>query len=329
LGGYKEGYGDYSMSDLPKTLYVILNHNVGGLTTRYYEELKWYQEQDNFDLLLIDNGSKFEHRSVHTTHQFKKNVYFNGAIQWAFKYMLDHPEYEWLVFSNNDLIIHGYRFVETMITAAQEGDFTMIAPSGIEGNAGQNFWPIMHCWYKKETRVVPWIDFICPFIHRRLIDEIKQFPTWWKSPSYGFDDYCAIMCNRKGWKIGVSDLVTTFHYGQMSYRKELADDGLDLYTMQNKHRHNFDWNFAKSGLQKEQKELDTKKALYGRNNSLKMGRMPATPDEGYYDTYATAVERQWFRNEEEKELYDIRQTMLEDDYLKKKNVARIKGERSL
>ena len=79
------------MSDLPKTLYIILNHNAGGVSTIYYEELKHYQEQDNFDLLLIDNGSRIPERSIHTTHQFKKNVYFNGAIQWAFKYMLDHP----------------------------------------------------------------------------------------------------------------------------------------------------------------------------------------------------------------------------------------------
>ena len=107
----------------------------------------------------------------------------------------------------------------------------------------------------------------------------------------------------------------------MTYREEygvLADDGLDFYTMQNKHRENFDWNFEKSGLRKEQKELDIKKALYGRNNSLKMGRMPATPDEGYYKRFAPSVERQWFRNEEQKRIYAIRQNKLEDNYIKRK-----------
>ena len=62
------------MSDLPKTLYVILNHNVKSITTVYYEELKNYQEQDNFKLLLVDNGSKAGKRSHHTTHFFKKNI---------------------------------------------------------------------------------------------------------------------------------------------------------------------------------------------------------------------------------------------------------------
>jgi len=310
------------MSNLPKTLYVILNHNGGQISTIYYEEMEQYQEQDNFDLLLIDNGSKPSERSVHTTHSFKKNVYFNGAIQWAFKYMLDHPEYEYLVFSNNDIFLHGYRFVENMVTIAEENNFTMIAPSGIEGNAGQNFWPIMHCWYKEEPRVVPWIDFICPFINRRLIEEIQQFPSWWRTPSYGFDDYCSITCNNKGWKIGVSDLMTIFHIGQYTYREqygERADDGLDLYTMQNKHRTNFDWNFKKSGLKDQMYELDNLKALYGRDNSLKMGRMPATPDEGYYGDRPT-VDRQWFRSDEQRAAFKKREEILENNYLKRKGL---------
>ena len=285
------------MSNLPKTLYIILNHNAGQISTIYYEEMKYYQEQDNFDLLLIDNGSKPSERSMHTTHSFKKNVYFNGAIQWAFKYMLDHPEYEYLVFSNNDIFLHGYRFVENMVTIAEENNFTMIAPAGIEGNAGQNFWPIMHCWYKKEPRVVPWIDFICPFINRRLIEEIQQFPSWWRSPSYGFDDYCSITCNRKGWKIGVSDLMTIFHIGQYTYREqygERADDGLDLYTMQSKHRDNFDWNFKRSGLKDE---------MY----------------EGYYGLRPT-VDRQWFRSNEQREVFKKREEILENNYMKRKGL---------
>ena len=210
-----------------------------------------------------------------------------------------------------------------MIESMEESSFTMMSPSLIEQGSGQNFWPIMHCWYKKEPRVVPWIDFTCPFIHRRLIDKIKHFPSYWKSPSYGFDDYCSIICNREGWKVGVNDLVSIFHVGQMTYREEygvLAEDGLDFYTMQNKHRANFDWNFKKSGLVEEQKELDNRKALYGRNNSLKMGRMPATPDEGYYKPVASSIERQWFRNEEQKRIFAIRQNKIEQDYRKRKGL---------
>ena len=119
------------MRDLKKTCYIILNHNVKDVTTTYYEELEYYQEQDNFDLLLIDNGSRPSEKSVYTTHCFKKNVYFNGAIQWSFQYMLDHPEYDYLVFSNNDIFLHGYKFVRTMIEIAEENNFTMLSPSTV------------------------------------------------------------------------------------------------------------------------------------------------------------------------------------------------------
>ena len=68
--------------------------------------------------------------------------------------------------------------------------------------------------------------------------------------------------------------------------------------------------------------MDIKKALYGRNNSLKMGRLPATPDEGYYKQFAPAVERQWFRNEEQKRIYAKRQDNLEQSYIERKKRER-------
>lgn len=294
------------MSKLPKTLYVILTHNEKHISTQYYESLKYYQEQDNFDLIFLDNGSSEAHKPIQATHRFKKNVYFNGAIEWSWKKMLENNEYEYLVFSNNDIIVHGYRFVETMVKQMQEGNFAMLSPAVIEQTAGQNFWPIMHCWYKEEPRVTKWIDFTCPFIHRKVVEEI-EWPSWWRSPSYGFDDYASLICNRKKWKVGVSDKCTVFHYGQHSYRNNRADDGLDIMTMQVAHRNNFDWNFEQMGLYDEMKELANYKSLYGRNNSLKMGRFPATPDEGYYDPSGKNV---WFRNKEEEEVFYKRQDVV-------------------
>ena len=285
------------MMDLPKTLYVILTHNEKHMSTDYFENLMYYQEQDNFDLVLLDNGSKKENKSIRTTHAFKNNVYFNGAIQWAWKKMLNNPQYEYLVFSNNDIILHGYKFVRTMVEQMIKGDFAMMSPSLIEFTLGQNYWPAMHCWYKEEPRVTGWIDFTCPFIHRKVVEAI-EWPKWWRAPSYGFDDYAAIVCHRNKWKVGVSDIVSVFHYGQHSYRNGLSD--LDPMNMTYTHRTNFDWNFSKMGLEEEQRDLDRRKATYGRNNSLKMGRLPSTPEEGYYDPRGKKF---WFRNKEEEQTF--------------------------
>ena len=46
--------------------------------------------------------------------------------------------------------------------------------------------------------------------------------------------------------------------------------------------------------------------------------MPATPDEGYYEQFASAAQRQWFRNDEQKRIYTIRQENLEQNYIKRK-----------
>ena len=302
------------MKKLPKTLYVILTHNEKHLSTQYYESLKYYQEQDNFDLIFLDNGSSQRYRPNQATHRFPKNVYFNGAIAWAWKKMLENDEYEYLVFSNNDVSLHGYRFVETMVRQMQKENFVMFSPSIIELN-GQNFWPIMHCWYKDKPRETKWIDFICPFIHRKVVEKI-EWPTWWRSPSYGFDDYAALICGRENWKVGVSDSCTMFHYGSHSYRQERADDGLDIVTMQHTHRKNFDWNFEQMGLYDEMKELANHKALYGRHNSLKMGAMPSTPDEGYY----TGKGSTWFRNKEEEKIHKKREEIFNKNYLKSKGI---------
>jgi len=51
--------------------------------------------------------------------------------------------------------------------------------------------------------------------------------------------------------------------------------------------------------------------------------MPRTPDEGYYNPHASGPERQWFRNEEEKEIFAKRETMNEDNYLNRKSMKKV------
>ena len=70
------------------------------------------------------------------------------------------------------------------------------------------------------------------------------------------------------------------------------------------------------GLYDEMKELANHKALYGRHNSLKMGAMPSTPDEGYY----TGEGDTWFRNEEEEKIHKKREEIFNKNYLKSKGI---------
>ena len=47
--------------------------------------------------------------------------------------------------------------------------------------------------------------------------------------------------------------------------------------------------------------------------------MPATPDEGYYGSRPT-VERQWFRNDKQREVFKEREELLENNYMKRKGL---------
>ena len=76
-----------------KTLAVIYNHNMPEITDSLWESLKPY-EQDDYDLILIDNGSKQEGKSKYTTHETGQNTYFGGALNIALQFFLDSNKYD-------------------------------------------------------------------------------------------------------------------------------------------------------------------------------------------------------------------------------------------
>ena len=87
-----------------KTLAVIYNHNMPEITDSLWESLKPYERND-YDLILIDNGSKPEGKSKYTTHETGQNTYFGGALNIALQFFLQSDEYDSLLSLNNDLIL--------------------------------------------------------------------------------------------------------------------------------------------------------------------------------------------------------------------------------
>ena len=71
-----------------KTLAVIYNHNMPQITDSLWESLEPYK-RDDYDLILIDNGSKPEGKSKYTTHETGQNTYFGGALNIALQFFLE------------------------------------------------------------------------------------------------------------------------------------------------------------------------------------------------------------------------------------------------
>lgn len=208
-----------------KTLAVIYNHNMPEITDKLWESLKPY-ERDDYDLIIIDNGSKPENISKYTTYKTGENTYFGGALNIALQFFLENDQYDSLLSLNNDLILQGPNFVRTLRKEMLDGEYKIVSPSVLQVN-NQCKWKYMHCWNSEGTREVKWVDFQAPLLHRDFIERINQFPLE-LIYGWGQDVLSGIICEQEGWKVGVVDKCPLIHHSAQTYKEGKSD--LDLTT---------------------------------------------------------------------------------------------------
>jgi GT2 family glycosyltransferase len=192
-----------------KTLAIILNHNLPEHTNFLYNELKKHQTE-SYDVLIFDNASSYEGQPDVVHLQTLENCYFGGAMNLVFDFILENEEYDSLLFLSNDIILHGYNFVDTLRKEMFEQDYTILSPSVLQVRLEPDMWKQMHNYGTQNVRQVPWVDFMSPLIHRRLIEEIKQFDNR-LIYGWGLDIYAGLVCEQKDWKIGIVDYLTIAH----------------------------------------------------------------------------------------------------------------------
>ena len=209
-----------------KTLAVIYNHNLPDMTDKLWEELEPYKKND-YDMILIDNGSSSDGKSKYTTHETGQNTYFGGALNIALQYFLECGKYDSLLSLNNDLILQGPNFVKTLREEMFDGDYKIISPCVLQVN-NQCKWKYMHCWNKNKTRDVKWVDFQAPMLHKDFIENIKQFPLE-LIYGWGQDVYSGIICEKNNWKVGVVDRCPLIHHSAATYKSGKSDLNLNTY----------------------------------------------------------------------------------------------------
>jgi len=210
-----------------KTAAVILNHNLPDYTDMLYESLKPYERKD-YELMVFDNGSNDAGRSKYTTHRIEQNVFFGGGFNAAMQMVIESDEYDSLLFLNNDLTVHPYNFVSVLRCEMYTG-CDVVSPTfyNIEP-LGQCHWKTMHNWGATEVRRVPFIDFQCPLISKRLLEEVGEI-----DPSllygWGIDAYFAIVCRQKGWDMGVIDRLCVLHHNSLTVKRGVAGINVQQY----------------------------------------------------------------------------------------------------
>ena len=98
---------------MKKTLAAILHYNTTKYTDSLYEMLKPYERED-YDLVVIDNGSDKDKTSKYTTFRLEENVYYGGGLDVTMNYFIDNTQYDSMMLLNSDLIIHGQNFVKSL-----------------------------------------------------------------------------------------------------------------------------------------------------------------------------------------------------------------------
>jgi len=209
-----------------KTLAVIYNHNLPGMTDNLWEALKPY-ERDDYDLILIDNGSSDGGKSKYTTHETGQNTYFGGALNIALDFFTMSGTYDSLLSLNNDLVLQGDNFINTLRQEMVDGDYKIISPCVLQVEK-QCKWKYMHCWNADSTRDVKWVDFQAPLMHKDFINHIKQFPDE-LIYGWGQDALSGIICEKKGWKVGVVDRCPVIHHSAHTYKSGKSDLDLETY----------------------------------------------------------------------------------------------------
>lgn len=200
-----------------KTLALILHYNTPDMTDSLYESLSPYVD-GIYDLFVLDNGSDEDRKSKYPSLEVGRNGYFGGGLNWAFNYILEHGEYDSLLFLNSDLILDGKDFVKLLRREMFENDFKLVSPSIWEDSGGKNIGcPQIQNWKTNICRDVRWFDFQCPMFHRDIIEHIGQFDQELKL-GYGQHLICGFVCEEQAWKVGVTDNLFIRHLGSATMK---------------------------------------------------------------------------------------------------------------
>lgn len=234
-----------------KTLVTILEYNSTELTDQLHALLAPYAGED-YDLTVLDNGST-EPVSQHTTFRVDKNVYFGGGLAVMMNYMLENPQYDSLLFLNNDIITTGQNWVKTLKAELKDG-YEVISPCNIQPERTQNHWQQMHCWCANKVRPVRWADQQAPLISRKVIERIRDIDPlmYW---GWGLDVWFGIICEQEGWKTGIVDYAPIIHLGAAAVKKGIQKGDTEMQAYW-RNAEEGQWAFfAKMGIVDKVKEM--------------------------------------------------------------------------
>jgi hypothetical protein len=167
-------------------------------------------ERDDYDLIVIDNGSDPGKESKYSTFKIDYNTGYGGGLDIIMQYFLSTSaeQYDSLAVLNSDLTIHGYNYFRTLRDELfNDDDLVIISPCLIQFGI-ETDWKHMRCWNSDGLRYVEMLDFQAPLMKRKFVEKAEKFES-----TYGWvqDIVTGIICKDNNWKIAISDRHPVFH----------------------------------------------------------------------------------------------------------------------
>ena len=212
---------------MSKTLAIILHYNSTKYTDTLYELLKPY-EKDDYELIVIDNGSDLDKTSKYSSFRIEENCYYGGGLDVCMNYFLENEQYDSLIVLNSDLIIQGHNFIKELRRNLFKYNHVQLTSACIiQPGLGQCYWPQMHCWNSTVPRKVEWVDYQCVLLKREFVEYVKSFNS-----KYGWvqDIMSGIICKNKNWSIEILDWLPAIHIGNGSINDNLDKPDIANYN---------------------------------------------------------------------------------------------------
>lgn len=242
---------------MSKSLVAILHYNTCHYTDNLYEFLKPYEKND-YDLIVIDNGSDEGKKSKYSFLETGENLYYGGGLDVSLQYFIENKQYDSFVLLNSDIILHGYNFIKSLKESLfSEDDLMIVSPCVIQPEKTQVYWPQMHCWNSKEIRIVPFVDYQCALMKREFAEKVQGFNS-----RYGWvqDLMTGIICEDNKWKIGICDWLPIVHIGNGTVKETPKLSNYNILAQQE-----MDNYFTSKGLVDRINKLKLKSINYGRD----------------------------------------------------------------
>lgn len=222
----------------PRIGIVILSYNTSQYTTKCVESILEKITYENYEILIINNGSKPEHsdplkllcQNKVSYIELSDNHGYGGGMNEGIKFFLMNQikEFDYLFLLNDDTIIKEPDMLQKMLKPFELYDSVGIV-SPMTNYAAFKTQDIKHWGGKPHGKYMEVDDmvFVAVLIKKQVFDDIGIFDERFKLGGYEDNDF-SIRLKKNNWRLVIDGKSFIFHYGSAA-SSVLKNENIDYW----------------------------------------------------------------------------------------------------